>query len=107
MFYIIIRVLIRTDLDVSRSSVRSRRKVEHPPQRRTETGTEVLYVNTNVSSSVPGANQRQQVTNPITIKKKRKRRNVARMVLAEIRYLQKTTDPLLRCVLVIDHWFLF
>ena len=97
--YFIMYMLIRVDLDGSRSSVRSRRKRERPPTRRTETGTEVLYANTNVSASVQPAFQRREsnVSNSNTTKRK-KRRNVAKMVLAEIRYLQRTTDPLLRYV---------
>ncbi|VDM26203.1 unnamed protein product [Hydatigera taeniaeformis] len=93
-----------SDLDASHISARSRRKRERLPQHRKETGTEVLFSAARSSlaggrnaraTNVSNVNNSATVANNSNVRRK-KRRNVARIIAAEIRYLQRTTDPLIR-----------
>ncbi|KAL5966103.1 histone H3-like centromeric protein cnp1 [Taenia solium] len=97
----------RTDLNISNGSARSRRKRERLPQHRNDTGTEVLFAAARAPSTgsrnvratnVSNVNNNNNAGNKSNVKRKR-RRNVAGLIAAEIRRLQRTTDPLIRHVL--------
>ncbi|VUZ41793.1 unnamed protein product [Hymenolepis diminuta] len=92
------------DLDESHMSVRSARKRLRRPQRREDTGTEVLVAIPrnlpdspviNASNSTNTNANNNNATRRVPPKQKRPGR-IARLVAAEIRYLQKTTHPLIR-----------
>ncbi|KAM7534724.1 hypothetical protein Aperf_G00000113850 [Anoplocephala perfoliata] len=88
------------DLNESHMSGRSLRKRLRRPQRREETGTEVLVAiprNPLDSEAINMSNVNNANDNSAPASRQRKRMgNVARLVAAEIRYLQRTTHPLLR-----------
>nr|CDS23643.1 centromere specific histone H3 CENP A [Echinococcus granulosus] len=96
------RFYTRSNLDRSHGSARSRRKRERLPQHRIETRTEVLVAADrnmrSINMSNPNNNNNNNNNNAISNSnaKGKKRRNVSRLIAAEIRYLQRTTDPLLR-----------
>ncbi|CDS41565.1 centromere specific histone H3 CENP A [Echinococcus multilocularis] len=98
----------RSNLDRSHGSARSRQKRERLPQHRIETRTEVLVAATRAPSTADRNMRSINMSNPnnnngnnnnaisSSNAKGKKRRNVSRLIAAEIRYLQRTTDPLLR-----------
>ncbi|CDI96620.1 histone H3 [Echinococcus multilocularis] len=98
----------RSNLDRSHGSARSRQKRERLPQHRIEIRTEVLVAATSAPSTADRNMRSINMSNPSnncgnnnnalssSNATGKKRRNVSRLIAAEIRYLQRTTDPLLR-----------